>query len=61
MEARVPGELPAVPEEIARRFPAEALGRIREDMQAWGGPYTPPADREGSVGCTMFDTATSEE
>ena len=61
MDQKTPGELPQPPEEIARRLPPEALERMREDTHARGGPYQAPAWREGSVGCTMFDTPTSED
>jgi uncharacterized protein len=53
--------LPAVPEAVAGRLPVNALARLRADGEAAGGPYRPPPDREGSVGCTMFDTPTSED
>lgn len=61
MEIRSSEALPAAPAEIVRRFPPEAMERIREDMRESGGPYQAPADREDSVGCTMFDTPTSED
>lgn len=54
-------ELPAPPEELARRLPEDALARLRADVETAGGPYQPPAYREGSVGCTMFDTPTSDD
>ncbi|HZO91998.1 MAG TPA: ATP-binding protein [Chthonomonadaceae bacterium] len=54
-------ELPEAPDDIAQRFPEEAVVQIREDISRLGGPYVPPADREGSVGVTMFDTPTSDD
>ena len=54
-------ELPPLPDDLAQRLPAETLDQIREDTQAAGGPYVPPVGHEGSVGCTMFDTPTSDD
>ena len=42
----------AAPLDIAERFPADALARIREDMTAAGGAYELPAERRGQGGVT---------
>ncbi len=54
-------ELPPLPDEVAQSFPSEAFARLREDMQTAGGSYMPPIGHEGSIGCTMFDTPTSDD
>lgn len=53
--------LSPLPENLAQRFPTEALERIRQDMNGAGGPYQPPADRAGAAGVTMFDTPLSDD
>ncbi len=46
---------------IAQRLTLTVLDQIDADSAAIGGAYTPPADREGSVGVTMFDTPASDD
>lgn len=46
---------------IAQRLTLTVLDQIDADSAAIGGAYKPPADREGSVGVTMFDTPTSDD
>jgi hypothetical protein len=41
--------------------PEEALRDIDEDIEASGGLLSLDPDREGAVGATMFDSATSED
>lgn len=52
-------ELPRIPDEVVRRLPMEAVVQMRADTATIGGPYTPPSERAGSVGVTMFDTPNS--
>ncbi|MCW3052307.1 MAG: hypothetical protein JWN14_1477 [Chthonomonadales bacterium] len=54
-------ELPPLPDDLVRSLPMEAVVRLQEDMQAAGGPYVPPMGYENSIGCTMFDTPTSDD
>jgi DNA helicase HerA-like ATPase len=41
--------------------PEEAFKAIDEDSERAGGPWTPPAGYEGSIGRTMFDTPASKD
>jgi len=41
--------------------PEEAFKAIDEDSGRAGGPWTPPAGCEGSIGRTMFDTPSSKD
>ncbi len=41
--------------------PEEAFKAIDEDSERAGGPWTPPADFDGSIGRTMFDTPSSKD
>jgi len=41
--------------------PEEAFKAIDEDSEKAGGAYAPPADFEGSIGRTMFDTPSSKD
>ncbi|MBM3457413.1 MAG: ATP-binding protein, partial [Armatimonadetes bacterium] len=47
--------------ELVRSLSSQTMEQIRADIATSGGAYVPPADREGSVGCTMFDTPTSDD
>lgn len=55
------GELPGAPPDVAMRLPPHAITHLREDGQTAGGPYQPPAEHEGALGYTMFDTPHSED
>jgi uncharacterized protein len=50
-----------LPDDLAQRLPVAVLEQIDADTAVVGGAYLPPADREGSVGVTMFDTPASED
>jgi hypothetical protein len=54
-------ELPIAPDDIVQRFPIHAVAQIREDTMTAGGAYQLPAEWEGHVGTTMFDTPTSDD
>lgn len=53
--------LPDAPDDLVQRLPLSVLEQIDRDTAVVGGAYLPPADREGSVGVTMFDTPNSED
>lgn len=41
--------------------PEDAYQAINEDSERAGGPWVPPAQYEGSIGRTMFDTPSSKD
>ncbi|GAC1463408.1 MAG: hypothetical protein PVS3B3_09000 [Ktedonobacteraceae bacterium] len=42
-------------------LPSDVFERLERDTQAVGGPYSEPAEYQGSIGRTMFDTPSSED
>lgn len=54
-------EVKTDPADYILSTPEEAFKAIDEDSGRAGGPYTPPAGYEGSIGRTMFDTPSSKD